>query len=276
MQAHERGKFADLIRTICKPYRIELDDADVGIWWIVLQEFPFEAVESAAIEHLKTGKFAPKPADLYTRIMDGLKALWFSPDAAWAHALKAADENETVIWTTEAALAFDSARTILLRGDEVGARRAFCQEYERRVKQAIEERRSPKFVVSLGHDRQRRIAAISRAKAQGYLPAERADPLLAELKAERSEVASVATAMLTGKVIPMPSEGAQKLAEFMREALEKAEAQQRAEIEAKAAERERKRQAQEERRQRLIRQAEALAKNAQEAQEKAQEHDAAV
>ncbi len=180
MQANDRERFNDLIRTLCKPYRLELDATDFDIWWVVLNEFPFEVIEASVVQYLKTGKYAPKPADLYTAILDRYRSLWWSPDEAWVHALRAADEDETVVWTNEAATAFGEARIALERGDEFGARAAFIKAYQRLVEAAIEDRRVPEYTVSLGFDRQRRINAIQQAKAQGYLPADRANRLLAE------------------------------------------------------------------------------------------------
>ncbi len=261
MQAKEKAKFADLIRTIHRPFGATLSDQDVDIWWVVLSEFPFDAVEAAAIDTLKTSRFAPKPADLYTRIVDRLKGLWFSPEEAWAHASKALDEAETIVWTVEASRAFADVRHMLADGDKIGARLAFLKAYERYVAEAVEERRSPVFLVSLGHDKTRRRLAINRAKSLGYITEEHANRYLAELGSEITEEGAMIAGLLTGKVAVHPSSSAQKLAEVMRAALEQAEAAERAALEAKRAERDRKLQEQEARRQQILQQAEALVRS---------------
>ncbi|MGC9200235.1 MAG: hypothetical protein ACP5E5_15225 [Acidobacteriaceae bacterium] len=258
MHIQEKSKFADLIRTINKPFGIHLDNADVDIWWVALHEFPFDAVEVAAMETLRTSRFAPKPADLYTRIVDRLKGLWFSPEEAWAHAIKAADESETIVWTTEAARAYEDVKHLVDKKDLVAARSAFLKAYQRYVEDAVEERRSPAFVISLGYDKERRRAAICRARAKKYISEEHANRYLAELGSEITEEGAMIAGFITGKVVPHPSANAQKLAAMMRAALDKAQAEEKAEMEARQAERERKRREMEDRRRRIIEQAESL------------------
>ena len=259
MQANDRESFSDLIRTLCKPYRLELDATDFDIWWVVLNEFPFEVIEASVVQYLKTGKYAPKPADLYTAILDRYRSLWWSPDEAWVHALKAADEDETVVWTNEAATAFGEARIALERGDEFGARAAFIKTYQRLVEAAIEDRRVPEYTVSLGFDRQRRINAINQAKAKGYLPADRANRLLAENSRGMKEDARAIVGLITGNVVEHPSANAKRLADLMRETLAKVEAEEKAQMAAKDALREQRRQAMQDRKRQIVTQAESLA-----------------
>jgi len=261
MQANDRERFNDLIRTLCKPYRLELDATDFDIWWVVLNEFPFEAIEASVVQYLKTGKYAPKPADLYTAILDRYRSLWWSPDEAWVHALKAADEDETVVWTNEAATAFGEARIALERGDEFGARAAFIKAYQRLVEGAIEDRRVPEYTVSLGFDRQRRINAIQQAKAQGSLPADRANRLLAENSQGMKEDARAIVGLITGNVVEHPSANAQRLADLMRETLAKVDAEEAEEKAQMAADalREQRRQAMQDRKRQIVTQAESLA-----------------
>jgi hypothetical protein len=259
MQANDRERFNDLIRTLCKPYRLELDATDFDIWWVVLNEFPFEVIEASVVQYLKTGKYAPKPADLYTAILDRYRSLWWSPDEAWVHALRAADEDETVVWTNEAATAFGEARIALERGDEFGARAAFIKAYQRLVEAAIEDRRVPEYTVSLGFDRQRRINAIQQAKAQGYLPADRANRLLAENSQGMKEDARAIVGLITGNVVEHPSANAKRLAGLMRETLAKVDAEEKAQMAAKDALREQRRQAMQDRKRQIVTQAESLA-----------------
>lgn len=259
MQANDRERFNDLIRTLCKPYRLELDATDFDIWWVVLNEFPFEVIEASVVQYLKTGKYAPKPADLYTVILDRYRSLWWSPDEAWVHALKAADEDETVVWTNEAATAFGEARIALERGDEFGARAAFIKAYQRLVEAAIEDRRVPEYTVSLGFDRQRRINAIQQAKAQGYLPADRANRLLAENSQGMKEDARAIVGLITGNVVEHPSANAKRLADLMRETIAKVDAEEKAQMAAKDALREQRRQAMQDRKRQIVTQAESLA-----------------
>ena len=53
---------------------------------------------------------------------------------AWGVVMASADESDTVIWTDQIAEAAGIARPILDAGDEVGARMAFRDAYERIVR----------------------------------------------------------------------------------------------------------------------------------------------
>ena len=85
------------------------------------------------------------------------------------------DMAETVVWTDQVAEAAAVARPILESGDEVGARMAFRDAYERMIR---ERNDSPKWFPSLGHDPVRRNTALDRAVADGRLRREHVDGLL--------------------------------------------------------------------------------------------------
>ncbi len=96
---------------------------------------------------------------------------------AWALALKSMDEADTVILNDEIAESLNFARDIFLSGDEIGARMAFRDSYERISKQARAEGKPVKWWPSLGHDPQRRDAAIEQAVVTGLLPRSHMDAL---------------------------------------------------------------------------------------------------
>ena len=89
--------------------------------------------------------------------------------------LASLDESETVVWTDQVAEAAAVARPILEAGDEVGARMAFRDAYERIVRERADE---PRWFPSLGSDAGRREAALDRAVADGRLRREHVDGLL--------------------------------------------------------------------------------------------------
>jgi hypothetical protein len=97
-------------------------------------------------------------------------------DEAWALAIQAMDENETVVWTQPIAEAWGAAKLIMQSGDEVGARMAFRSAYERRIAAARADGLRPKWFPSLGHDPAKRAAALDAAADRLRLPhlAERA------------------------------------------------------------------------------------------------------
>ncbi len=94
---------------------------------------------------------------------------------AWALVLSSHDEAETVVWTEQIAEAAGIARPVLDAGDEVGARMAFRDAYDRILRERPE---APRWFASLGSDHGRRTAAIDRAVRAGLLTQQHASGLL--------------------------------------------------------------------------------------------------
>ncbi|MCG7598381.1 hypothetical protein MHM84_01115 [Halomonas sp. McH1-25] len=103
---------------------------------------------------------------------------YLSPNEAWALALTSLDENETVVWTREVAIAMGTARPVLEQGDKVGARMAFIGAYEREVAATKAEGHQPTWEVSLGHDPVRRQETVQKAVTDGLLEAPKVQHLL--------------------------------------------------------------------------------------------------
>jgi len=97
---------------------------------------------------------------------------------AWAIALQSYDEAETVLLTPEIQQAAAAASPIFNAGDEVGARMAFIAAYDRLVGSARQLAQPVAWVLSLGHDAERRVLAIESAERLGRLPAPVAQQLL--------------------------------------------------------------------------------------------------
>ncbi|QLI49421.1 hypothetical protein vBPaeMUSP18_47 [Pseudomonas phage vB_PaeM_USP_18] len=158
---------------------------------------------------------------------------------AWALALAAQDERESVVWTAEVMWAFDAARPILRAGDKVGARMAFISAYERLVAAAREEGAPTRWELSLGWDADRRAQALEQAVKLQRLPMDRAlalgyDPAPQAITADGRAIAG-----LLSHDAPPQGEVSPELSKRLR-AL-------RQEIEDSARERERERQEQAER-----------------------------
>lgn len=140
-----------------------------------------------------TGRLTPKA------VLDRIDEAMGRPGAneAWAMALTALDERNTVVWTVEMSDAWVVARDLAAQGDLVGARMAFIAAYERLVRTARDERRLPEVTVSVGWDGEMRAPAVEKAVALGYLTREKALEHVPALGYE-PDVASVA--LLTGNV----------------------------------------------------------------------------
>lgn len=133
-----------------------------------LASYP-KPVLSAALSRVRTehtGKLTPKA------VIERIDEVMGRPAAneAWATALSALDERNTVVWTEEMMLAWNTAQPLAAGGDLIGARMAFKDAYERLVRTAREERRTPVVTVSIGWDTAGRTAAIENAVKLGYMP----------------------------------------------------------------------------------------------------------
>jgi hypothetical protein len=94
---------------------------------------------------------------------------------AWGLVLASRDESETVVWTEQIAEAAGIAQPVLDAGDEVGARMAFRDAYDRILRERPE---APRWFASIGSDPQRRTAALDKAVRAGLLTQTHATGLL--------------------------------------------------------------------------------------------------
>lgn len=150
-----------------------LNDGQAAMFFRAVSAHSLAAVQQAFDAHVKDpqrGRFPPLPADVIAQI-DGRAADDGRPgaDEAWATALQARDEAASVVWTGETAQAWDVARHVLEIGDEVGARMAFRDAYNRLVDEARRQRRPIDWRASLGFDPTGRAAAIEAAQVAGLL-----------------------------------------------------------------------------------------------------------
>lgn len=171
MQANEKRQFLDMLTDTLAAYGKPLPEgAMLKAWWTNLEPYSLQMVAMALTTYRdENGEFAPVPAGIAKRckLMDGRP----TADEAWAIALTSVDEADTVVWTEETAEAFGLCRSVLDMGDEVGARRAFIEAYNRFVTVARGLGRPAKWNVSMGWDSVKREAALTKAQTAGLLPA---------------------------------------------------------------------------------------------------------
>ena len=105
-------------------------------------------------------------ADIHSRI-PGARP---SANEAWGTLPRS--ERRSVVWTTETSEAFGEIREILDRGDEVGARLAFREIYERKVRESEDSGIPVKWEFSGGDDQGERIRVLQTAVAQNKIPKE--------------------------------------------------------------------------------------------------------
>ena len=116
------------------------------------------------------GRFAVD--EILRRLDDGRPGA----DEAWA--MLPFDEGATVVWTDEMAEAWGIARPLFDARDRAGAQRAFREAYTKRVMEAREQRKAPRWWASLGSDKGGREAPLLEAVQRGRLTAQHVDGLL--------------------------------------------------------------------------------------------------
>ena len=144
-----------------------------AIWFRSLEEYSLQTVSAAFSAHMRdpaNGKFEPKPAHIIEQIEkaaknDGRPGV----EEAWAIALAARDESDTVVWTVECSKAWFAALPVLELGDEVGARLAFKEAYTRMLTDARGRNEPIAWEVSEGFDKEKRRVAIAGAVDSGRI-----------------------------------------------------------------------------------------------------------
>lgn len=146
-----------------------------AVWFRSLEGHDLSTLSAAFSAHMRdpaNGKFEPKPAHIIEQIERAAKNDGRpGPEEAWAISLAAADEFDTVVWTTECAQAWAAAQPVMQMGDEIGARMAFKESYARMVADARQRGEAAAWEVSEGFDQDRRRVAIAKAVEAGRIQA---------------------------------------------------------------------------------------------------------
>lgn len=178
MRESDAGPFVALLRDVfgLYPTAKPLTEGQVAMFFRSCAAYSLEHVRAALDAHVRDpqrGRFPPVPADVIAQLQaaaenDGRPG----PEEAWAIARRATDEAATVVWTAEMAQAWSVAIPLLGSRDDVGARMAFREAYQRLVAEARDAGTPPRWSASLGWDEQQRAQAIGQAVQLGYLPRE--------------------------------------------------------------------------------------------------------
>jgi len=190
----EYQSFVDLWLTaheVSASNRVPSNNAVSAIFEALI-DYDLTSIKTALSQHSRICKFAPTPHDVIKILDIGNKRM--SADEAWA--LCPTNEDDTVIWNEDIAMAHDAAVHLLDEGDKVAARMAFKSAYNRICEKADIERRPIKWSVSLGFDKEKRNSAIRKAVTDGLISLDHANKLLPS-----SLVAGPIGKLLTGKVV---------------------------------------------------------------------------
>ncbi|HDL7313788.1 TPA: hypothetical protein PXN27_000547 [Yersinia enterocolitica] len=175
----DKREFAEIMKATLAIYGKDASKAVLDLYWNALMPYDIDTVRKAFSNWLTDpdqGRFSPKPADIIRNIQNiAGKPDWLSANEAWALALPAQDEANTVVWTNEIAQAWNIAQPIMQEGDKVGARMAFIAAYERLTKAAQGTGRTPEWSVSEGWDKETVKGAVEQAVTTGLLPKPKAE-----------------------------------------------------------------------------------------------------
>jgi hypothetical protein len=97
------------------------------------------------------------------------------PEEAWARMPKGERmEDDSVVWCEEERVAYGACRSLLLDGDQIGARMAFKERYEKELAEARSQARPAQWSMSGGYDVEHRLSTLATAVEQKRLTLESA------------------------------------------------------------------------------------------------------
>lgn len=168
MLNEKKSMFFSIITSTYEVYGQQIpSETALNIWMNALHECDVGVIQKAFAEHIKTSKFAPRPADILELCSkaDGRP----SADEAWAMVPRS--EDVSVVMTEEISEAWGIAQPLLDEGDQVAARMAFKAAYERITETNKRAGVKPRWFPSLGSDKEGREEVLQQAVRLGRLTA---------------------------------------------------------------------------------------------------------
>lgn len=178
MDEVKKSEFMRMLKKCMGAYSKSLPEpAIIDSWVELLTPFPLRVIGAAFLSYMdENDTFEPKPVAIANRckLLDGRPGA----EEAWALALQAQDEADTVVWTSEIAEALNIARPVLDSSGAISARKTFIEAYERIVAKARLMHTPVQWAPSLGWDLTKRQAVLTTAVNAGLLPAPQVAALL--------------------------------------------------------------------------------------------------
>jgi hypothetical protein len=131
------------------------------------------------------------------------------PEEAWARMPKGERmEDDSVVWCEEERIAYGACRSLLVDGDQIGARMAFKERYEKELAEARSQRRPVQWTMSVGYDIEHRLTTLALAIQEKRLSLESALNFVpGERRSDFAQMLPPAEAkgLLTGQVEKTPN-----------------------------------------------------------------------
>jgi len=178
MDDAKKTEFMRMLKKCMGSYSKPLPEKEIVDSWVeLLAPYPLRVIAAAFLSYMgENDTFEPKPVAIANRckLLDGRPGA----EEAWAMALTAQDESDTVVWTSEIAEALSIARPVLDSSGAISARKTFIEAYERIVAKARLSHTPVQWSPSLGWDLTKREAVLKTAVNAGLLPAPEVAALL--------------------------------------------------------------------------------------------------
>lgn len=131
-----------------------------------LERYALEDINQALICHRRQNKYAPSVNDIIEILSPKATTTHIGCEEAWTIAINAFDENATVVITQELFDAKVAAQPCWDMCDQIGARMAFKEVYNRKLTTA-----GPvKWFVNAGMDKSQTVHVVKEAILMGRLP----------------------------------------------------------------------------------------------------------
>ena len=168
------SKLSEAVAVTAELTGTELSSVAVKVMLGDLARYPEDQVMGVLTRCRRELKGRLTIADVLSRLEDGRPGV----EEAWSMVPKG--EDVTVVWTEEMAKAMAAAHPLLDCGDDVGARMAFKEVYQKLCQSARDRSIPVSWSVSLGWDKGGRESAIKEAVIAGRLTAKQATIYLPE------------------------------------------------------------------------------------------------
>jgi hypothetical protein len=207
-----------IVKTLAVVYEVSGTEASPAAAEFILKQlegFPARGVLAALVTCAAECRFKLTLADVVSRIDDG------RPGAEQAWSLFPKNEEDAGVVTEEMSIAWGVAAPLYL-SDKIGARMAFKESYERAVREARANAKSPVWRITAGFDKAATEGAAIEALRKGLVSPDAALQFVPPEKHDRVlQAAGLAPKMLPALPGPTPSALARQVLEHWQERAER-------------------------------------------------------